>query len=230
MSVEFNGSDQYCSESSSLLTNEVIVMVAYARSTDVTAAQTVLALGNNGASGRFEMAFLGSAAGDPIRGIKENDAGSSAQANSTSGYSANTWHSAIVAFLGNSSRAAYIDGGDEGTNTTSITDPTPDYITVGARRVNAVSNYFSGDVAEVCILDVSLTAAQIEAHGQGFSIVHMVPLANIRGWYPMFREYRNRVGNGYPNLTPTGGGSGPPSFTAHPPQYIPPRINARMSF
>lgn len=127
MAIEFNGSSQYLSASSTLLANEPISMVAHFNPDDVTGEYTIASLGNNGSSGYYRLEARGSAGGDPVRASKDNDAGSGEViANTSSGYSASAWHIAGANFGSDTSRDAFINGGNKGSNTTSRTDPTPD--------------------------------------------------------------------------------------------------------
>jgi hypothetical protein len=226
MSATLNGSSQYLTAASTLLNNEPIDMLVWGNSTNDASAQTGISLGDNGTSGVFDVVWRGNSVGDPIRATKTNDAGTTSNAESSSGYSVNTWSAAWAGFISNTSRVAGINGGSKVSDTTSITDPTPDFVTVGARRRSAVTQYFSGQLAEAYVLDINISDAQFASFGSGFSPAYFVPLVNIRGWFPLLGSGRNRVANGYPDLTEMGS----PTYSAHPPKYIPPRINGRMSF
>ena len=228
MSYDFNGSTQYASGSSTLLTNEPIDMFACAFSDSATADQQIVHLGNNGASGDFQMNLSGSAGGDPARAGKTNDAGTFAVASTSSGYSASTWHRVGASWISNTSRAAYINGGSKGTDTTSITDPTPDYVTVGAARKSAVSQYFDGKIHGAVVASANGSDTVHAGFGAGISPLSNIPLTSIRGWYPMLVDANNHVtttGN-YPNLTLTGS---PSLSTTNDPLCGYPRIGSRLT-
>ena len=142
MSRIYNGTTQYSSVASTLLGDEPLSMFCWGNSNSATASQVCVALGNNGASGRFNVTFRGTTVGDPFGGVKDNDAGTGAVvADSSTGYSVTTWHHGVGVFRSNTSRDAYIDGGSKGSDATSRTDPTPDFIAVGALRTNTVIGF-----------------------------------------------------------------------------------------
>jgi len=57
--------------------------------------------------------------------------------------------------------------------------------------------------------------------GLGYSPIWLMPISNIRGWYPLQADNNNRVTGGYPDLTATGS----PTDGAHPFNVVYPRIN-----
>lgn len=223
MAYEFNGSTQYFSVGSTLLTDEPITLLAHGNSDSATVAQAALSLGNNGANGYYFLQWQGNVASDPIRGSKANDAGSTANVDSI-GYTADAWHIGAVSFVTNTSRKSFINGGTKGSNTTSITDPTPDFITVGALRTGAVANYFDGELAQSCFLNVDMTDAQHGYVGKGIAPHWYIPIKNIRGYFPLISGGMNRMASGYPDLTATNS----PTRTPNPPKVMYPKINGRM--
>jgi len=197
----------------------------FGKSDSVADEQTAVGLGNGGAtSGGYELRWSGAVASDPIRAIKNNDADSGEViAVSSAGFSATTWYSSSAVFRSDTSRDAYLDGGSKGSNTTSRTDPTPDYIAIGAMRRSSVSRFFDGDIAEVFVFDYAPTDAEIALLSKGIHPIDAcVPVANIRAWYPLLGDDNNRMGGGYPNLSPTAS----PTFSSHPVKIIYPRIGA----
>lgn len=216
-------SSQRISGSSTLLQNEPIDFVAHFFTTQTNDYQVAICLGNNGAAGSYELAAAMHVAGDPVAGQKWSDGGASDRADKA-GVSINTWYVGAASFITNTSRAAYLDG-SKATNTTSIADPTPDFLTIGARRINAIAEAFDGDIAEAYMLDYNQSDSQHAARGKGYSALWDVPIKNVRGWYPLLRDDNNRMANGYPDLTPTGS----PTFTSHPPKVIHPRIGALIT-
>lgn len=223
MSRVFNGSSQYLSASSTLLSNEPIGLFCWANPSNITATGDVISLGNNGASGNYRLPFRGAVAGDPVSASKSDDAGTNNQADSSTGYSASTWQNGAAAFRSDTSRDAYLNGSNKGSNTTSISDPTPDFITVGALRRSTISTYFPGSIAEVFIFDYAPTDAEQTLLGKGIHPLDVgIPGVNIRGWYPLINNDNNHMANGYPNLTP----SGSPTLDSHPSLIVYPRIGA----
>ena len=224
MARTFNGSSQYLSASSTLLSNEPIDFVIFANSNSTTAAQTAFSLGNSGAAtGAFAITFEGATAGDPVRVFKQSDAGVNGFASSAA-YSGSTWYAVGNTFISDTSRAVFLNG-TKTADTTNVADPTPDYITIGAMRRSTVGGYFSGTIAEVYVLDANMTDAQHTLAGKGISPFWLVPGKNVRAWYPLQGHNNNRVRNGYPDLTATGN----PTNGTHPARVMRPRINGVMA-
>lgn len=227
MSRVFNGSSQYLSVLSTLLSNEPIGMFAWANSNSIANSQDVISLGDGSlASGAYVLRFAGATAGDPIQAIKNDDAGTGAViASSATGYSASTWTAGGANFGSDTSRDAYINGGGKGSNTTSRADPTPNYITIGALRRSTVVGYFDGSIAEAFIFDAIPTDAQHALLAKGVHPIEAaIVLSNIRGWYPLMGDDNNRMAGGYPNLSPTAS----PTFGSHPSNPIYPRIGGLL--
>ena len=223
MARVFNGSSQYLSASSTLLTNEPIDLIAYQNSDTITQNNTVLGLFNTGgANGVYAIYAEGASGGDPFAAIKKNDAGSAGGAARTGvGFSAATWYVIAGTFISNTSRSVFLNGANKVNETTSMTDPTPDVIAIGANVASSVSVYNDGLVAEAYVLDVNMTDAQHALVGKGISPFWIVPGNNVRAWYPLNSNNSNRVRNGYPNLTATGS----PTNGTHPARVFRPRIN-----
>jgi len=230
MARAFNGSTQYLSASSTLLSDEPIGMFCWGKPDNLTSNAVSVAIGDNSATvGIYILQWAGSeagVAGDPIRGVKNDDSGTGfVIAFTSTGYST-AWHSASASFRNNTSRDAYLDGGNKGSDTNSRADPTPDFISIGALKTSIVYVYFAGLIADVFLVDADVTDAQHLAYGKGYSILWNIPIKNVRAWYPLLRDDRNRMAGGYPDLTPTGS----PTVSAHPPNVVHPRIGALMTF
>src|SRR5690606_14173946 len=201
--MDFNGTNQYFSEASSLLGNEPIDLFIFAKSNDTASNQTLISLGRNGGAGLFRTTLHGNVGGDPVRAFKQDNSGGAAQADSSAGYSAGVWAKTWGSFISNTSRAAGINGGNKGTNATSVADPTPDFISIGVTRVNSLSLYFNGSLAHGYVFDVNLTDEQFAALSLGISALCIIPIAKIRAWYTLMMNGQNSMANGYPDLVAT---------------------------
>lgn len=219
MARVFNGSSQYLSASSTLLTNEPIDFVLSVNSDSVTVGQVALSLGNNGASGFIIVSLEGTVGGDPIRILKQSDAAANGFASSAA-YSASTWYNLGATLISDTSRAIYLNG-TKTADTTNVADPTPDFITIGALRRSSVSAYMDGSIAETYILDANMSDANHAVVALGYSPIWSYPIGNVRGWYPLQNDNNNRMAGGYPDLTATGS----PTDAIHPFNVIYPKIN-----
>ncbi len=226
MARVFDGSTQYLSAASTLLTNEPIDMVCFGNTDSDTAVQRLIGLGDGAAtSGLFSLGFQGNIAGDPIRGQKINDAAAQANADTSVSFTINTWYVASCSFISDTSRSSFNNGGSKGSDATNISDPTPNFISVGAAVRSVVNLFFDGSLAEAYVLDANMTDAQHGAAGKGISPFWLVPGKNVRARYPLQGHNNNRVRNGYPDLTATGS----PTNGIHPARVLRPRFNGVMA-
>lgn len=227
MAVNFNGSSQYLTAASSLLSDETICMIGWGKPVNITAQMTVVSLGEKSASGFWSLEFSGATASDPIRALKDNTASTGVvAASSSSGFTAN-WHLGAANFSSNTSRDAFLDGANKGSNATSRTDSTPNLIEIGRRALLTPANYFNGDIADVYILDMIPSDAQHALFGKGIHPLDAgIPFVNIRGWYTLMGSYQNSMAGGFPGLSAVGS----PSFSADSGKNIPPQIGALQTF
>lgn len=124
-------------------------------SDDLVANQTLMSLGES-ASDVFYIRLLlaGAVAGNPIRAQVEADP--NANADTSAGYSANTWHHASGIFAGVGDVRAFIDGGSKGTDVGGAGwSGTWDRTAIGRLVRSSPVQYMSGHIAETAIWDLS---------------------------------------------------------------------------
>jgi hypothetical protein len=109
--------------------------------------------------------------------------------------SLNTWQHACAVFASSTSRTAYLDGGNSGSNTTSNNPTSLNVVAVGARATPGT--YFSGKLAELAIWDVALTADEVAQLGLGYSPLLVRP-GNLVAYWPLY-------GNNSPETDIVGG-------------------------
>jgi len=209
---------EYLEVAKKVVATQPLTITGWVRSDDVAANQTVLCIALNTAGNKFQALCLrGQTAGDPVSMMSLTSGGPSV-ANSTAGFVANAWCHAAGVVYGAASRAAFINGGNKGTegtdedpgdvlNCTSIgrlCDSSPDY-------------YMSGGLAEVCLYDVALTDLEIKMLYWG------VPPWRIRRnrlkgfWLPIgIRDDRDYSGRGGNHMT----AYNTPSWAADPPMLL----------
>ncbi len=145
----YNGSNQYHSYSGTqAVTDWPLTVEGLIYTNNVTADRNAVALA--GSASAFNQAALvvqGTTSGDPIRFAAEGASGSTSVADSSTGVTVSTWHYAAGNRDANSGTStAYIDGGSAGSNTTTLTAPSFDRFSTGARLQSTI-NYFNGSVA-----------------------------------------------------------------------------------
>lgn len=168
MARGFNGSTQYLEVDSAAITGTPFTICAWAKSDSATAFQAVITIIDK-SSGIINhgLYFAGSITGDPIRAASRNDAAGNAE--TSTGYTVGTWHHVAGIWTTTTDRKAYIDGGSEGSDTTSI-DPTGlDRTSIGRLGRVDDTDYFDGNIAEMAVWDVALTTAELAWLAKGFS-------------------------------------------------------------
>src|SRR3972149_2430485 len=119
MSRDFTAaSSMYLNYGGAVVSNPPITMACWFKSGSITTIQALISIGTSGAGSHRRMLRLrGDIAGDPLQIVSTTT--SDAVANSTTGYSANTWHHACGVFAASNSRTIYLDGGSSASNSTS---------------------------------------------------------------------------------------------------------------
>lgn len=103
-------------------------------------------------------------------------------ASSSTTYTTGAWHHGAAVFASSSSRAAYLDGGNKGTNASGGTNAGVNLTQIG---VGPSSKFFNGSLAEIAIWNVVLTDAEIAALATGVR-PNRVRGANIVAYWPLF--------------------------------------------
>jgi hypothetical protein len=163
-------------------------MACWFRPVNITSAFALIYIGEAGAvSNRFVMFARGDLAGDPVW-ISADDGGGGGVATTTSGYTANTWHHACGVFTSSTSRAAYLDGANSGTNATNITPSILNTTTVGSRFTSSTNGiFFNGLIAEVGIWNAALTAAEVASLADGMTCDKVRPQSLVF-YAPLVRD------------------------------------------
>jgi len=197
MARYFNGSTDYYSLTHSPLTNEPFTIGCWFKVDALNVNYTLISLGNNGASGYWRIYAAGSDQSNSLAGQKQNDSGSSLTVITTVDYTAGNWHHAAMIGESDTRFQIYLDGTPGGETTTSLSDPTPDFVTIGALRRNAVIQYLAGSVAEVGIWNSVLTNTDIRKLAQGYS-PSMISPESLAVYVPLVREPYDQSGIAFP--------------------------------
>jgi len=168
----FNGTSDYlASEDSTDLPSTVpLTLAAWFRSTSITVTQNIISLDTVDNTGGFRLLASGNTAGDPVT-ANHRSSSTPANANTSTGYTANTWYHACGVFTGNANRTAYINGGSPGNNTTSKSAITIDRVDMGMNYNGSTysSQPLSGRIAEAAVWNVALNVDEIAALASGVS-------------------------------------------------------------
>ncbi len=212
-----DGSSEYLKVLSTPVSDYPITLACRFRSNDDTALQRLVMIGRDTdfQSDWVSLIAAGTVGGDPIQAECRVAGGAQDRAVTSSGFTANTWHSAMGVFASNVSRAVYIDGGSKGTNVTDCTfTGALDDIAIGT-RIPSEGQYMSGDIGEVPIWNVALTDAEAASWGLGVSPLLIRPASLVFYWDGV-RTLIDRIGG----LTLTATGT---AVSAHPRVFYPRR-------
>ena len=141
--------------------------------------------------------------------------GGPAHAVSSANWTADTWRHACGVFTSSTSRAAFLDGGNKGTNATDLTPANADRIGLGSFLDFSVSSPFGGDIAEAAAWNVALTDAEVAILAKGYSPLFIRPQSLIF-YVPLIRDNdEDLIGGLSLSLIQT------PDIAVHPPIYYP---------
>ncbi len=133
--------------------------------------------------------------------------GTTPNAQATASCSADTWYHGAAVFASSTSRAAYLNGGNKGTNSTSCS---PDGAQLDQLSIAKTTNNFEGYIAEWGLWDVALTDEEIATLGNFVSPL-MVRPQNLVAYFPFIRDNDADLVGGLSMST-----FGSPGIAAHP--------------
>ena len=134
----------------------------------------------------FAISAQGAAAGDPIRAMAAGTAFRSA--NSSTGYSADTWHHACGVFTDATDRSAFIDGGSKGTNAQSSSPANLDRTAIGRWMDSTPASPMGGLIAEAAVWNIALSDAEVALQALGVSPLLIRPDSLVAYW-PLIGRY-----------------------------------------
>jgi hypothetical protein len=140
--------------------------VVWFNSDNVADAQSLCFIGRSGVGGVYHVLKAdGAAVGNPLR--QRTWGSATVFAESTTGYSANTWHHACGVLAADNDRRVYIDGGSEDIDNTNSTTAGEDRIACGGSADDTPRNYVSGSLMWWAIWQAALTTTEIARLGGG---------------------------------------------------------------
>lgn len=182
-----DAASEYMENAAAIATAVPISMACWFNSDSIALSQYLMCIGNSASTAKFALGAMGAVASDPIQAITSSNV-----AASTAGYSANTWSHAAAVFASITSRAAYLNGGNKGTNATSTTPAGVNRTALGCKNDSTRSNFLSGMIAEAAIWNVALTDADVLVLSLGFSPLCVRPDA-LLGYWPVVGRYSPEI-------------------------------------
>lgn len=183
MARNFNGTSARIHISSAVVSATPYTMACWFRTTSMAHLGTLMSINSTTEPPHYAgLWFRGDVAGDPVDILIDRGVGQHT-ARSTTGCTSGQWHHACGVFTSSTSRTVYLDGGSSATNTNSVT-PLVDRTEVGAWRS---SLWFAGDIAEVGVWNVALTAAEVASLAKGVSPALVRPQSLVT-YLPLIRD------------------------------------------
>ena len=158
-----------------------VTFSAWAYATNDTVAMTIMSWMQAATTQGFRTLFAGQAAADPIRGNLLTTVNYIAQ--TTSGFTINTWHHVCFVCSSSTSRTIYRDGGSSGTNTTDDTPTSLTRVFIGTNT----SEGFDGYISDVAIWSAALSTGEITSLAKGFSAKKIRP-QSLEHYTPLVRN------------------------------------------
>jgi hypothetical protein len=199
-----SASSQYLERTSAVVTAAPLTMSCWFN-TATAASQMLMTLSSNNGSGfnEFDMSLSSALAvnAGTVDGV------STSQANSTTNGTSGAWNHACAVYAAANSRAAYVNGGSKGTETTSRTPSSLIRTGIG-RRVGLNNTYMNGLIAEAAIWDVALTDAEVAVLAARACPLLVRP-GNLVSYWPLIGRFSPEIDLvGGLDLTVTGATAG----------------------
>lgn len=193
MAYDFNGTTQYLSVSSAPVTAVPFTMAAWFNSDSITTSQAIVSLDNATTSFQgYRLLAMGAIAGDPVR-ADTGGAVPNAAADSSIGYTANTWNHAAGVFT-QPSVSVFLNGSANTVASNFVIYPTVNRFNIAARlSLGAPGSSFDGRIAEVGIWNAALTAAEIASLSRGMTCDKVRPQSLVF-YAPLIRDLQDTRG------------------------------------
>jgi hypothetical protein len=192
MAYTFNGSTQYLSTASAPASGLPMTIAAWLRPTTLAGMRAVT-VGVNGGTHRNQLGVYTTANLLGIQAVSVGTNGGFVSQTDVIASSGTLFHGCAV-LTSSTSRTAYLNGTAAVTNTTNVgTQDTANAVSIGSGWATTLGAYYTGDIAEVGVWDVALTAAEVASLAKGFTC-DRVRLDNLVFYAPLIRDLIDKVG------------------------------------
>lgn len=190
MAYDFtSASAQYLSTTATPVASAPLTMACWFRPKNTTESFSLLSINPRSGSldRRLNLQAAGAVTGSPVRYVVTSGAGTGL-ADTTTGYTANTWwHACAVSAAGNSNSVFLNGGSSGGLLLDTATAVTRDTVAIGARYAASWGAYASALIAEVGIWSAALTASEILSLASGVS-PELVRPQSLALYAPLVRD------------------------------------------
>lgn len=180
LTIDFDGTGDWLNVTTTpILTVEPLTFACWVNPDDITHTCTVMGIGDrSGGFNQFSLQIAGAVAGDPVRCTTQNFL-TVANADTTSGYSSGSWQHICGVIASSTDRRAFLNGGNKGTNATSVVDPPGmDAFEIGAHPVGDTQPMF-GLIAHAAVWNIALSDADVALLATGLNPLYVQPQAIV---------------------------------------------------
>jgi len=176
-------SSEYLETDQAVVSGPPFTAACFFRSNDLVSNQTLISLADKDVGDQSHRLLINrSVGGDPVR--LQSAAGAGNVADTSIGYSANTWHHAGGIWAADNDRAVFLDGTHKGVNAVNRAPAGIDRTSIGRVGDSTPGQYMNGDIAEVSIWDAALTDYEIYLHSIGVPAPFIRP-QNLVAYWPL---------------------------------------------
>lgn len=177
---------QYLEKAEAIVTAAPLTMACWFYDNDTSVDQHLMTITDTGSNTHEFSLALNRANPTTNVTFMGFDASASVATVSSAAWSANTWHHACGVCAAVNDWRVYLDGGNKGTDTTSVTPAGLDTTDVGRRnRLTGGSRYMSGRIAEAAVWSAALDDAEVAALSKGICPLLIRPQSLVAYW-PLF--------------------------------------------
>ncbi len=202
MAIEFDGSTQYLISELNSLSIAMPIAISGWFFYDTFHGGEMLSIGRDASNDRLTVRTVGSGT------IRATHRGASVESSvdATTTAPRNFWHHVLCVFVSTTDRKIWLNGGNEGTDVTSIAAPVIEELTIGVRTTENTS-FFNGLLAEFAVWSgadtASMSVADAAILASGFTPPCLSRLAHeLELYQPLIRDANwNSVGV---TMTPVG--------------------------
>ena len=174
-----DASSQYLSNANAVVTAVPCSMAAWVYKDDTTNTGAVISIGASATVAHMTLRYNSSEDASAIS--RSVLAGANAAVSSGAGAN-NVWTHVAAVFASSTSRAAYRDGGNKGTNATDTTPLLLDRTHIGQEALSGGGNFFSGRIAEAAIWNIALSDADVADLAKGYCPLLVRPDGLVAYW------------------------------------------------
>jgi hypothetical protein len=194
MAYDFTAaSSQYLSVGSAPVASAPLTLACWVYKTNVSDASSSLIQIGNAVAASSAFTLIHNVTNNTIRANAQQTGGTAQVAISTGGLTNNTWGHACAVFESSTSRIAYCNGGNSGTNTGSATPADLTRVLIGASWFGSLTNYVNGLIADCGIWNAALTADEIASLAKGMTCDKVRPQSLVF-YAPLVRELQDVKG------------------------------------